>query len=158
LTLEQLGKVVAIELRWPLLLDDLEAEPTLLRSLQNNEAATEQPSASSRLLFWNTKNLLKELIVYPCSDSSGSTEHAFRLDRVDVSRLLHVSPPVPGRGFPERAFSRAPWNPVPDSPRPKGTSAEELRAKRESNWESTEGSSEGSGVKPSRRRSRSESS
>jgi len=148
LTLEQLGKLVAIELRWPLLLDDLEAEPSLLSSLQDDEAAAQSSPGSSQLLFWNSKTLLKELVAYPQGDSSVSKQPEFRLDRVDVKRLLQVSPPVPGRGFPEQVNSRAPWNPLPAAQKDIGESFEENQARAERGWQKSTVSSESSSVSP----------
>lgn len=155
LSLEQLGKLVAIELRWPMLLSDLEAEPSLLRSLQNpqnSDAPTQPPPASSRLLFWTSKTLLRQLILFPHTDFSPSMEPAFRLDRIDLQRLFQVSPLIPGRGSLESPYSRAPWNPVREAPKGRGESFEENRARSERGWQAAAGSSQGSGLKSSPRR------
>ncbi|HET7436964.1 MAG TPA: P-loop NTPase fold protein [Thermoanaerobaculia bacterium] len=57
LTLMQLGKIVAIELRWPLLLDHWEEEPDLIRRLETLSAGT---SAYSK--YWAADDRLVNLL------------------------------------------------------------------------------------------------
>lgn len=58
LTLMQLGKIVAIELRWPLLIDDIDSEPDLLGSLEFNGSAVNQTA------YWLSDDRLMKLIRY----------------------------------------------------------------------------------------------
>jgi hypothetical protein len=107
LTFEQLGKLVAITLRWPLLLVDVLAKPDLLAVLQ---AYAWQPSSlrapgevSPRepgVEFWVSKRHLMELISFPLSQGQapGDPDMArYGLHRVDMARFLQVSPMVTGR-------------------------------------------------------------
>ena len=89
LTLEQLGKFVAINLKWPLLLEDLEADPELFQKLDRifHPPSTEQYSNEERVKRWLNREKLKELFCYkqePFAD--------YRLVEVDGERLLQVSP------------------------------------------------------------------
>jgi hypothetical protein len=103
LTLEQLGKLVAIILRWPLLVVDLEAKPDLLTSLQQyawgNTKSNIQVEAVEQ--FWRDKQSLRSLMAYPTMQPGvlGATyvRERYRLDRVDIQRFQRISPLVAGR-------------------------------------------------------------
>jgi len=113
LTLEQLGKFVAISLRWPLLLVDLDSDPTLLTSLQKvalDEDGLEQPtddssdepsnlklnSVNGLLERWSKQQDLLELLRAGCLDEQGGVDskkaRAHSLSMLNVKRLLQVSP------------------------------------------------------------------
>jgi hypothetical protein len=109
LTLEKLGKLVAIILRWPLLLADVEERPDLLVQLQSYAwGGTSLPSPGEStpqdplLQFWLAKRNLMEMIAFPCKYGEAPPEEdhirlSFGLDSVDIERFLQVSPPVRGR-------------------------------------------------------------
>lgn len=117
LTFEQLGKLVAILLRWPLLIADLASRPDLLTKLQEGAWKTLSgsfyrglPVIMSELEeFWTAKRSLMELISFPLihgkfsakkteEPSLNNEEQAkFGLHRVDIERFLQVSPMVRGR-------------------------------------------------------------
>ena len=77
-TLEQLGKFVAILLRWPSLLPDLIMFPTFLEDLGNSAKST-RPSVESNVETPDPERLRKERIAYWC-------------DRVGFLALLLASP------------------------------------------------------------------
>jgi hypothetical protein len=95
LTLEQLGKFVALSLRWPRLVADIEQRRDLLRSLQ--------------LFAWNVAGAKDSLVVRWANDpeilpffrlaapspavAPDDAPQRYRLDTVDVELLLRVSPP-----------------------------------------------------------------
>jgi len=97
LTLHKLGKFVAIELRWPLLLAHLERDATFLAELERiavDRATTENPFA----LYWSDRPQLLALLRSGCvnadgkRDDEGMTQSS--LAQIDVLRLLRVSPAV----------------------------------------------------------------
>jgi hypothetical protein len=94
LTLEQLGKLVAILLRWPLLFVDLETDPELLGRLQSYALGSEKSIGEPLDQFWAAKHNLMELIAFRVSETG---PNRFGLHRLDVERFLQVSPPVRGR-------------------------------------------------------------
>ena len=109
LTFQQLGKFVAISLRWPRLLADLDEDYGLLQRLQQI-ANGEPPSAGDQAVdHWRQRDELMNLLKFGC----GSVEDLFDQHRLsdrgryslaalDVSKLLQVSPRV------NRAASAAP--------------------------------------------------
>ncbi len=107
LTFEQLGKLVAIILRWPLLLVDVAARPDLLGLLQTYtwapKSVREVTSVSPRdsaLEFWLSKRNLIELISFPVESGQAPSDEdkaRFGLHRIDIERFLQVSPMVRGR-------------------------------------------------------------
>lgn len=117
LTLEQLGKLVAISLRWPLLLVDLEADPDLLGKLlaRASNPSTPLPVNGSAEEYWNTQTNLIELL----TAGTSKTAHSVDLSRVDVERFLQVAPIVRERALNDRnkvpeQFGSAPPNVGPD--------------------------------------------
>jgi KAP family P-loop domain len=110
LTFEQIGKLVAIILRWPLLLVDVETKPDLLALLQTHawSPSSVKPIGNVTppepvLEFWLSKRNLMELISFPSGPSSPPYEledvdrTRFGLHRIDMERFLQVSPLVRGR-------------------------------------------------------------
>jgi hypothetical protein len=100
MTLIQLAKLVAIGLRWPMLLTDLERESALLKKLEESETlSTDSPRGSrpkgSLERYWLAKPELMRLI--RCSQSGTDEVFTSSLARVDVQRFLQVAPSVPGR-------------------------------------------------------------
>ena len=89
LTFEQLGKFVAISLRWPLLLKEIETDPELLLRLQKEAIKP----GSQAVKQWSTEKKLMDLL------SHKHLEKDYNLSTLKVSRLLHVSPPAifPGK-------------------------------------------------------------
>ncbi|HJT54372.1 MAG TPA: P-loop NTPase fold protein [Candidatus Angelobacter sp.] len=148
LSFEQLGKLVAIMLRWPLLLADLEADPQLLEALQLrawSETVTIQGINRKRRAptgaenYWASRLDLIKLIAYPFREGRPLTEldeETYGLLSLDVERILQVSPPVRGRETRSNE---------PTEPRQRGTSKEELQQKSAQNWREADGSASGSG-------------
>lgn len=107
LTFEQLGKLVAIFLRWPLLLVDLEKRAELLSTLQEyaQSTGTTAPAAPTNkddaiLRYWLEKHKLIELLAF--EDGTGpDAEAKYTLNRVDMERFLQVSPMIIGRELGE---------------------------------------------------------
>ncbi len=102
LTLEQLGKFVAINLRWPLLLADMEYAPNLLNDLQklSFDMKAEVTTQASRLSRWRHRpDLLSFLAAGMPSFSVNAlgidrTESRWSLENVDFAAIMRVSPRV----------------------------------------------------------------
>jgi hypothetical protein len=104
LTFEQLGKLVAIMLRWPLLLVDLETDPGLLARLQKLAWRADRAVDKSdpTLEYWASKSNLVEMIAFPSRggpDLPEATKAMYGLDRIDIERFLRIAPPVRGRAL-----------------------------------------------------------
>jgi hypothetical protein len=107
LTFEQLGKLVAITLRWPMLLVDVGAKPDLLAVLQAYASRPSSLHAPSEVTprepvveFWVSKRNLIELISFPSSQGQAPDDREmarYGLHHVDMERFLQVSPTVTGR-------------------------------------------------------------
>ncbi|MCK4796273.1 MAG: hypothetical protein KAT05_02765, partial [Spirochaetes bacterium] len=99
LTLEQLGKFVAISLKWPLLLANLESEPTLLKQLQemaigHGHLITNEIK-SEALIRWSKQKKLMNLLSFGCLDNkSPELSMVYSLSKFDIEKLLKVSPRV----------------------------------------------------------------
>jgi hypothetical protein len=96
LTAEQLGKMVAICLRWPLLIVDAVSNPKLIRLLEVR--ATEQGSSEvidNRTLalasYWASKPRLLSLLRYGLPEQG---KPKYSLTALDLERYLQVSPPI----------------------------------------------------------------
>ena len=126
LTTRQLGKFVAISLRWPLLLADLDDERDLLARLQtmvlgnvrwsemvaikdgreelNSQITVSgtQIELSERLARWYRRDGLRKLLATKLTEGGrtvdSSYERMYSLKRLDVDRLLQVS--LPSRAAP----------------------------------------------------------
>lgn len=103
-SLQQLAKWVVIILRWPLLLNDLDANPGLLKELQRlaigpggvpSDAAGAAPNASTAAFRrWQTRPNLIKFLAVGCipGNPDYDPELNWSVELVDVSRLLQVSP------------------------------------------------------------------
>ncbi|MCK5341968.1 MAG: SUMF1/EgtB/PvdO family nonheme iron enzyme, partial [Candidatus Heimdallarchaeota archaeon] len=96
LTPEQLGKFVAISLKWPLLLNDLDSDRSLLAKLQ--EAALNSKSEMDN--HWFKEEKLMELLRFGLikndsfDTSLESDVYKYSLSELNVDKLLQVSPQV----------------------------------------------------------------
>ncbi|GCA95852.1 SUMF1/EgtB/PvdO family nonheme iron enzyme [Microcystis aeruginosa] len=93
LTFEQLGKLTAISLKWPLLLSDLENDKKILAKLEEfalDEEETKEYDESLR--YWGSYTKLKALMAYGHEKSAANSK--FSLAEVNVDKLLQVSPRV----------------------------------------------------------------
>ena len=91
LTLEQLGKFVAISLKWPLFIIHLDANRSLLAELQ--QAALDLRPAE--LNYWSRDVKFMDLLRSGClkeTDTSFDPEKNCNLSTVNVDKLLQVSP------------------------------------------------------------------
>lgn len=109
LTLQQLGKFVAISLRWPLLIVDLDRNPTLLAELQemaldnkklSGDSNTEIHMRSNEARYWSQQEKLMNLLVSDCSTDNDTQEIILKkkqecdLSKLNIDKLLQVSPRV----------------------------------------------------------------
>lgn len=99
LTLQQLGKFTALLLRWPLLISDIDQDPTLLAKLQfwAVPKLTDRPTFASDVARWSSDDNLRSLLREGCVASSGEIAEGsqlWSLATLRVSRLLQVSPRV----------------------------------------------------------------
>ncbi|HET7459817.1 MAG TPA: P-loop NTPase fold protein [Longimicrobium sp.] len=108
LTFEKLGKFVAIGLRWPLLLANLEDDPELLTRLQKR--ALQQPVAGRKPVtgseaHWASRARLRELLRAGLVDAEGKPVRGaaavWSLAELDADLLLQVAAPPPHRPAPE---------------------------------------------------------
>jgi hypothetical protein len=111
LTLEQLGKFVAITLRWPLLIADLETDAGLLERIHDTALGFKQEVPLAR---WTENQDLQRAV---CAGFKGQLDSTilsgsvWNLRRVSVRRLLEVSPRV--RTIDIRAASEPKTSPEP---------------------------------------------
>jgi hypothetical protein len=98
LTVEQLGKMVAICLRWPLLIDDALRYPSLLPLLESHASGLGYTTDASRvsmiLDYWVGKDKLLALLKYGLI---GPTSSNYSIARIDLGRYLQVSPALSPR-------------------------------------------------------------
>jgi hypothetical protein len=111
LTPQQLGKFVAISLRWPLLLADLDNERDLLSELQRrvlrgdtiklieSQHQDGRDGISDALLRWYRRASLRQLLLAQLIKEDGAPvapeiARNYSLEKLDVSKLLQVSPPT----------------------------------------------------------------
>jgi Cdc6-like AAA superfamily ATPase len=101
LTLEQLGKFTALVLRWPLLMADLEQNPSLLKQLEryliNLDEPAEQDSnkVSNKVKYWGNQQALKNLILYGLETKLPEKNLNYSLENLNIEKLLKTSPRVP---------------------------------------------------------------
>lgn len=97
LTLEQLGKFVAITQMHPRLLFDLEADYQLITKLQLVAQGKELPEdlqMTPTLQFWAKDSRLMDFFRYGLSEGSKAERDRFSLANLDAKRLLDISPRV----------------------------------------------------------------
>ncbi|MEH2253866.1 GUN4 domain-containing protein [Nostoc sp.] len=101
LTLEQLGKFTAINVKWPRLLVDLDVDRKLLTNLQkralNHTVDFDFSQCNEITKDWGGKPKLLELLRYPGVITSVLLdqyilEEKYSLEKVDIDKLLQVSP------------------------------------------------------------------
>ncbi len=99
LALQQLGKFVVISLKWPLLLVELEENPSLLSELQN--VALGQvlpPPLKGNRSYWTEQQKLMDLLRSGCINDDGTRnserEQYCSLSKLNINKLLQVSPRV----------------------------------------------------------------
>lgn len=94
-TLEQLGKFVAITQMHPRLLVDLENDSRLLSKLQRiAEGDTLPPGARKSLEFWANNPKLIAFLRFGVIDGPTEDPDRFTLAKLDVNKLLAISPRV----------------------------------------------------------------
>jgi len=103
LTLKQLGKFVALNLRWPLLLADLERDPRMLDSLTKVAVGASVPDKiSGAVTRWMSDPILLELLKSRMTIDGDSTPSSvegaaeitgpWSLCGIDMGKLMRVSP------------------------------------------------------------------
>lgn len=108
LTLERLGKFVALTLRWPALHEDIRRAPALLEELQSSVIASlSAPAGSPPVLGpeaaeWLQRPRLCELLAHGITNELGLVDYAlldrFSLAGLDAAKLLAISAPVDRTG------------------------------------------------------------
>jgi hypothetical protein len=113
LTLQQLGKFVALGLEWPLLLANIADEPTLLADLQEAALGQNPKLETASYNRWATRRDVYDFLRIGCLDDLGGTSRsgkaAWGLGTVDVTKLSAVSPGV-------RVVQQAASDPPPPPP------------------------------------------
>jgi hypothetical protein len=100
LTLEQLGKIVVISLRWPLFLESLARDEFILRELAVfSEEKTEDINSLGNEVGrrWAREDQLMQLIRFGCLDEKGgrgSEWSKYTLSQAKVDKILQVSPKI----------------------------------------------------------------
>lgn len=114
LTLQQLGKFVAISLRWPKLLSHLSSNPGLLSDLHS--VAIDEKSISDDdsdiLQWWAQEEELLQLLRAGCNSDNLNGE-LYSLEDVNVGDLLRISPrvdqPTQTQSENDSTEGRLPW-------------------------------------------------
>ena len=100
LTLEKLGKFVAISLKWPLLISETNLNPNLLDELQkiSLKKVDNINEISDEAKYWISQEKLIDLLRYGCLNNDGSinpeSEKIFSLTDLNLSKLLQTSPRI----------------------------------------------------------------
>ena len=99
LTLEQLGKIVAISLKWPLLLGNIATDRSLFDKLieyAEAEMRSERQLSGDIARHWASNKQLMDLISFNCirGKSIPIQWTTYTLKNVNISKLLEVSPKV----------------------------------------------------------------
>lgn len=95
LTLEKLGKFVAISTQWPELIGAIERDPDILEKLSKiaeGNVKGVKGIRNPRIRRWRKENKLLDLIKYGCSDDDKQDDYT--LLNLSVQKLLQVSPAV----------------------------------------------------------------
>lgn len=89
LSLEALGKVIALTLRWPVLIDDLARNPMLFHEITSDKS-------TGRAAYWRSLHNFDQLVKWSGDGETADGEAASRYDirNVDVAALLRTSPRV----------------------------------------------------------------
>lgn len=98
LTLEQLGKFVALSQMYPRLLFDLRNDRQLLMKLEYRarKLGLEQASDFTEAVrWWEQQTEVLDLLSYGLDDTSSAKANQYSLERLDVDKLLQVAPYVP---------------------------------------------------------------
>lgn len=93
INLYKLGRFVAINLRYPLLIAELEDNPQLLNELQDyalNNTSPEKVSSG----YWLSKLRLIKLLKENLEDKENRDENTFALSNINLNQLLQISPTV----------------------------------------------------------------
>lgn len=112
LTIPRLGKFVAITLRWPLLIEELEDNPKLLDRIDDYARKGLEPpppppgphgeadegNEIERARFWAGQEGMAELLKAGVKEADWESEARYSLFSLNVERLLETSPPVTGTG------------------------------------------------------------
>lgn len=97
LTLEQLGKFVAISMNWPSLISDLDKEPDLLKGL-SGASGGDIGKESRYVKQWFENKRLMSLVDFVPKDKGDEKESLewtkYNLLYMDVKKLLEISPKV----------------------------------------------------------------
>ena len=95
ITLGKLAKFVALELRWPLLLAHLDAEPRLLLTLEQiaNGLPADQKDRTFRVAYWLGKPELMMLL--RAGLTANAPEGEYGLGDIDIAKVTRVSVKVP---------------------------------------------------------------
>ncbi|HEX8475337.1 MAG TPA: P-loop NTPase fold protein [Pyrinomonadaceae bacterium] len=132
MTLEKLGKFVAIGLKWPRLLDDLDTDRHLLSDLQKWALGEVISDATSQARYWTShpdSPVLKKLLTYGCipdpTTASASKQklaidaNRYSLKGLEIDNLLEVSPRLvrPAKQPTVETTTAAP-TPMATTPRP----------------------------------------
>jgi hypothetical protein len=86
-TLEQLGKFVAIGLRWPTLLADFAEEPRLLGKLEES-AIGGVPGSTDAITRWLSERRMQRFLNYGMQKQ----REEYTLSNPSLYQLLHISP------------------------------------------------------------------
>jgi KAP family P-loop domain len=97
-TPEQLGKLIAIYLRYPILLSDAAADHGLLARLETIGFHKISDGASDLERYWNSKRTLMELLLHDVDPDVNTLLSNFSLAQIDIERYLKVSPPIAAHG------------------------------------------------------------
>jgi hypothetical protein len=102
-TFEKLGKLIAISLRWPLLLAELDKDPTILLEIEQSAWKPDvkeklMKAAGSNLAHWVGKIDMRELLRAGCFDKNGKADpegrKLYSIGELNLDKLLLVSPKV----------------------------------------------------------------
>jgi KAP family P-loop domain len=102
-TPEQLGKLIAIYLRYPILLNDAAADHDLLGRLEQIGLNHGEAYASDLERYWKSRPMLMELIIHAVEPGVSTVLSHYSLANLDIDRYLRVSPPIATYGHVARA-------------------------------------------------------
>jgi len=114
LTFEKLGKFVALGLKWPMLLAELDVDRILLANVQDPALVTKfSPGMTEAVRYWNDRKDLRAFLrsgFVDLLDSQGQNdalkmgrrEAIYSLAKMDLNMLLQVQPQVTRTRFPDQ--------------------------------------------------------